>query len=502
MISEDSDSDPEAESSTYDVEVLVSKRPIEPLTTWDKKTIGKMIFSRIVSYYFVHFSYIVILSLIGGGIIMGMERNISYVDALFTSTSAVTTTGLIVVDTSQLKIITQVLLTVLIFLGNHILLSLVPPIKRIFFNYIPKLRSSTIDRERNYVKLQIRACVFLIIIVLIYFFYIFFLGMSIFLILGLDHEWVYIIHDKYRNYSPWWFSFFTVTSNYANAGFALLPDSAISYNKMFVPIFTQGLLILAGNSCFPIIMRITVGFLRLCMPFDPAVVFIDKQPRLVYTHMFPYVDTLQFAFIICVLNTFQWALALGLDWNEPILEDLNTFERIYTEAFQSISTKMCGANSLNISQASIAVIVLYIGCMYISAYPIAISIRGSKSRGQESHGTHVRDMLFDDLGVIFVSILLICIFENTNLKDDSENYSFLRIVFEVVSAQGTVGLSLGFGNYPVSFSYGLRTVSKVVIIFTMWIGRHRGLPHSDDPAITGKISLDDMEIQWHDQTYV
>ena len=57
------------------------------------------------------------------------------------------------------------------------------------------------------------------------------------------------------------------------------------------------------------------------------------------------------------------------------------------------------------------------------------------------------------------------------------------VLFEIVSAYGTVGLSLGYPTINASFSAKFHTISKLVIIAMMIRGRHRGLPYALDRAI-------------------
>lgn len=56
-------------------------------------------------------------------------------------------------------------------------------------------------------------------------------------------------------------------------------------------------------------------------------------------------------------------------------------------------------------------------------------------------------------------------------------------MFELVSAYGTVGLSLGIPTQNYSFSGALSTLSKFIIILVMLRGRHRGLPVAIDRAV-------------------
>jgi hypothetical protein len=57
------------------------------------------------------------------------------------------------------------------------------------------------------------------------------------------------------------------------------------------------------------------------------------------------------------------------------------------------------------------------------------------------------------------------------------------VLFEIVSAYGTVGLSLGYPGVNTSFSGQFRTLSKLIIIAMQIRGRHRGLPYALDRAI-------------------
>lgn len=66
------------------------------------------------------------------------------------------------------------------------------------------------------------------------------------------------------------------------------------------------------------------------------------------------------------------------------------------------------------------------------------------------------DILLLALLVVCTGTLLLCVLE--------PEYSFLRLLFEVVSAFGTVGLSTGI-------TPGLGSASKLIIIFLMFVGR-------------------------------
>ncbi len=141
--------------------------------------------------------------------------------------------------------------------------------------------------------------------------------------------------------------------------------------------------------------------------------------------------------------------------------------------------------------------------MYISVFPIAISVRRTnvyeeKSLGvygsttQESEddkkpsyvGAHLRRQLSFDLWYIFLGLFIIAIVEGDRLSNTNEYaFTIFSVLFEIVSAYGTVGLSLGYPNIDASFSAEFKVISKLVIIAMQIRGRHRGLPYELDRAI-------------------
>lgn len=63
-------------------------------------------------------------------------------------------------------------------------------------------------------------------------------------------------------------------------------------------------------------------------------------------------------------------------------------------------------------------------------------------------------------------------------------FNVFSIFFEVVSAYGNVGLSLGYPTNMTSLCGHFTVFSKLVICAMMIRGRHRGLPYALDRAIT------------------
>lgn len=137
--------------------------------------------------------------------------------------------------------------------------------------------------------------------------------------------------------------------------------------------------------------------------------------------------------------------------------------------------------------------------MYISIFPIAMSMRQTNVYEEKSLGVwaddddaehssylghHLRRQLSFDLWFVFLGFFLIAIVEGSRLENTNDfAFTLFSVLFEIVSAYGTVGLSLGYPGVNTSFSGQFKTLSKLIIIAMQIRGRHRGLPYALDRAI-------------------
>lgn len=99
-------------------------------------------------------------------------------------------------------------------------------------------------------------------------------------------------------------------------------------------------------------------------------------------------------------------------------------------------------------------------------------------------GAHLRRQLSFDLWYLFLGLFIVCVCESGKIQNpDMPALNVFSILFEIVSAYGTVGLSLGYPGTTTSLSAQFNTISKLVIIAMLIRGRNRGLPYSLDRAI-------------------
>jgi hypothetical protein len=76
---------------------------------------------------------------------------------------------------------------------------------------------------------------------------------------------------------------------------------------------------------------------------------------------------------------------------------------------------------------------------------------------------------------LFLFVFLICSFDSYHMTPVDTSITVFRVIFEVISAFGGCGLSMGYPSVTSSFATVLTVPSKIILILTMCMGRHRGL---------------------------
>jgi len=187
---------------------------------------------------------------------------------------------------------------------------------------------------------------------------------------------------------------------------------------------------------------------------------------------------------------------LLFDWNNPSFTGYTLSQKILILFFQSASTRTAGFNTVDIGALSAATTFLYMGLMFVGANPAgtaggikiptvavlygymrdwfrkpgeAVTLFGSRiSKFALSHA--IRLYFFSTLTLALVA-LLIFVAENKYITTPDPIINLHKLGFEIVSAFGTVGMSMGFPGAVTSLSAILTPLSKALIIFLMLFGR-------------------------------
>ncbi|KAH9224542.1 cation transport protein-domain-containing protein [Leptodontidium sp. 2 PMI_412] len=303
---------------------------------------------------------------------------------------------------------------------------------------------------------------------------------------------------------PWW-AFFTSSSLFNDVGFTLTPDSMISFQTAVFPLVFGSFLIVIGNTGFPCMLRFIIWLSSKMIPVDGRLYeelrFLLDHPRRCFTLLFPSKATWWLFWTLMIFNGVDLLFFIILDLNDDTVMSLSPGIRVLAGWFQATSTRTAGFAVVNLAELRPAIQVSYLIMMYISVFPVAMSVRRTNVFEERSLGiwgrsntnadtppsyvgAHLRRQLSFDMWYIFLGLFIIAIAEGKRLEDTQEDaFTGFSLLFEIVSAYGTVGLSLGHPEVATSLSGKFTVVSKLVIIAMQVRGRHRGLPYKLDRAI-------------------
>ncbi|MEJ2636943.1 MAG: TrkH family potassium uptake protein [Calditrichia bacterium] len=380
-------------------------------------------------------------------------KTLSFLDALFTSTSATCVTGLIVVDTGrQFSLLGQIIILFLIQVGGLGIMTYAS-----FFALI--LRRNISLREKSMMREMLNYENMGLISQLLASTVIFTLTMealgAVFLYWGLGGQG---LHFGERIYS----AIFHSISAFCNAGFSIYSDSFVQFQGNYIVLLTIATLIIMGGLGFPVLLNL-LG-MRLSS-LGTRGKWLSVQSRMV----------LGISAVLLIAGTLFYLAAengstlAGLSWPQKIL---NSF-------FQSVTTRTAGFNSTNIGLITTPTVLFFLLLMFIGASPgstgggiktttFGILFAGvwSVIRGRNRIEFFRKNIPYMVLNRSLVIVLFSAafIFIAVMILSFAENMPFLDVVFEVFSAFGTVGLSRGITPF-------LSSIGKTVIILTMFFGR-------------------------------
>ena len=180
------------------------------------------------------------------------------------------------------------------------------------------------------------------------------------------------------------------------------------------------------------------------------------------------------AFLL-VIGTF---LTYGIEHSNT-LRNLSIGQQYLNAFFQSVTYRTAGFNTLpfgNLRIPTYFIIILFMfiggasgstaGGIKINTAVVILNFIRSAFRGKEEVNVFQHRIAFEVVTRAFLILILglVAVFTGTVILTITENAPLVTILFETVSAFGTVGLSAGL-------TPALSPVGKMVIILLMYIGR-------------------------------
>lgn len=375
---------------------------------------------------------------------------ISWLEAAFTATSAVTVTGLVVVDTgSQFTLFGQLVILTLIQLGGLGLMTFAV-LTALALGIRLGLRQQIVAREAlhqtSFVSIITTARAIAVFALVIE---------SVGLVL-LACFWV----PEMGWHQGLYHALFYTVSAFNNAGFALSADSLSTY-------VTHGGITLVVSALF------VVGGLGYAVVME----VVDKRH---FRRLSAYSKLILQTTLI--LNVLAITAFFFLEYSNPMtLGNLEGFgDKILAAWFQATTPRTAGFNSLDVGAFTTATSVMFLLLMFIGGAPNSTasgiklstfivllaatrSFLGGRLSVRLKNRSLSQDTVTKALAIATISIMVIFV-GVLCLSALEKNAALLNIAFEVVSAFGTVGLSRGLTGE-------LSAASQMIIMLIMLVGR-------------------------------
>ncbi len=411
--------------------------------------------------------------LIGAVLLMlpkSTHNGITFVNALFTSTSAVCVTGLVVVDTgTYFTHFGQIVLIFLMQLGGLGIMTFAS-----FFSYFFKGVSSyknqlMLSDMTNSEKIaEVFSVIKKIIVVT---FSIEAIG-AILIFRSLNTTLIPNINDRI------FFSIFHTVSGFCNAGFSTLTNNLyeVGYRFNYPLHIVIAFLIILGGIGFPIIFNF---FKYLRHIIKNRIKFFTNKQSVVHLPWVININTKLVIITTTLLIVFGTLFFYVLEYNHS-LANQSAFGKIVGAFFGAVTPRTAGFNTLNMTSLQAPTILLIIFLMWVGASPAStgggiktstfaiatlniFSIAKRKNKTEIFHREIAEISIKRAFSVISLSLIVIgfSVFFITIFDGDKD---MMSIIFESFSAFSTVGLSLGITS-------SLSNTSKIILVITMFIGR-------------------------------
>ncbi len=414
------------------------------------------------------------LLILAGTLLLMLPRatynGIGFTDALFTSTSAVCVTGLIVVDTgSYFTVFGQSVIMLLIQLGGIGIMTFTSFFAFFFmggssYQNLVILGDLTSENKIAEVMGTLKKI---------------FIFTFLAEIIGFAAIFINVKATE-STYQPdaIFFSAFHSISAFCNAGFSTLSNSLydINYRFNYTLQLTLALLFIIGGIGFPVMINIYTWLKHLII--DRILRLNKRRESIHQAHVFT-LNTKLVVYTTLLLLITGTAVFYLLEYSNTLAEHRG-IGKLVTAFFSAATPRTAGFNTVDISAISIPTLMFIILLMWIGASPAStgggiktstfavailnvISLIAGKEKielnNRHIHETSIRrSFAFIFLSLFFIGLIIFSLFTTEPEKKATD------LIFEVFSAFGTVGLSRGItGDLSVS--------GKFIITITMFVGR-------------------------------
>ncbi|CAM0909717.1 unnamed protein product [Alopecurus aequalis] len=471
--------------------------------------------------FWIQLSYFLSIAILGSVLLMSLkpsnpEFSSPYIDMLFLSTSALTVSGLSTVKMEDLSSSQIVVLTLLMFVGGEIFVSLLGLMLRVNHQDIqdlPSVKISSVPVEleaidgvtlceespleeaahaippKSSAEIKRDSSVKCLgYVVFVYFAVIHVLGFLL-VLLYITHVPTASAPLNKKGINIVLFSMSITVASFANAGLVPTNENMAIFSKNSGLLLLLSGQILAGNTLFPLFLRLLVWFLGRLTKVKELRLMIKNPEEMHFVSLLPRSSTLFLSSTVVGLVAAAATLFSAVDWKSSVFDGLSSYQKTVNAFFMVVNARHSGENSIDCSLMSPAILVLFIVMMYLpSSATFAPTSDGTKTNNENKKGkrwSSVENFAFSQLGCNIIFVIVACITERRRLRSDPLNFSTLNMIFEVISAYGNAGLSTGYScsrlhqlhpeiicqDKPYSFSGWWSEGGKFMLVLVMLYGR-------------------------------
>ncbi|MEI5905914.1 TrkH family potassium uptake protein [Bacillus spongiae] len=418
-----------------------------------KKIFNKMTPAQLIgTYYFIAITVSTVLLSLPFAHKEGAKW--TFIDAIFTGVSAISVTGLTVVNTAEtFNTIGIIILMLVLQVGGIGVMTLGTFFWIIFGKKIGLKERRLIMTDQNQMSLSglvnlLRHILLLMVVIEL-------VGAFI---LGL-----YFL----SYYSTWSEAFlhglFASVAATTNAGFDITGQSLIPFANDYFVQFIVILLMILGAIGFPVLIE-TKDFL----------LNRNKKGISIHFSLFTKLTTATF-FILLLVG----AVAIyALEWTH-FFQGKVWHEAFFYSLFQSTTTKSGGLATMDVSQFAEPTLLVISGLMFIGASPSSVGggIRTTTlainmlflynfAKGNRNIKIFKREIHDEDVlkSLVVTTLAIVLCSSSIIILTITEEHRLIEIIFEVCSAFGTTGLSMGITSE-------LSVIGKITLMILMFIGR-------------------------------
>jgi trk system potassium uptake protein TrkH len=445
------DLDPSQDRQKFFPEAMDIKKPVRIKTFFSRHLTPERIF--ILGFA----AYILLGALLLWLPFSATRGHLTFVDALFSSTSAVCVTGLASIDVGKdLSFVGQVITIFLFQVGGLGIITF----STVFFVLMGRGISF---RGREIVQstfLHTPRVDFLVILKSVLWFTLFFESLGILLL------WIRFSRDFAPGHA-FYQALYHAISAFNNCGYSLFSDSLVKYQgDLIVNITVMGLIVIGG-----------IGFIVQYEVFAR----LKGTPKRLSVHT-------KIALIVTGILILGGAIIFYFVERTHIIKGLPLQNQILASFFQSVVPRTAGFSTVDIGLLANQTILLMIILMFIGASPgstgggvkttstaLLFLLMWNRLKGDEEVSVFKRtipkEIVSRSITIIFASAFSISVITSIllltsrgDLAPLESRHLFVEYLFETVSAFGTVGLSM-------NLTPKLNDIQKVAIILMMFAGR-------------------------------